>query len=487
MNNILAFSDVLQTIFGVVIAILVLLLTITVHEFGHYIVGKLLKFKITEFAIGMGPAIFKKKKKNGEIFSIRIFPLGGFCAFEGEDDAGAPGREKEDKRQVQVFDEVKEEEPEEEAEPQLSENAFNNKKPWQRILVLIAGGVTNIFFAIVIIAITFSIYGHFTLTPGEIAVSSDSLEQSFSLQDGDKIIEIDGRYIYLTTDFIDALNKKKKGDMVKVLVDADGKKIERQVVLRNDVNSSSMTDYLDAFSALGVATTLITKTKEGSPFKDDAYITGLTDGTRIYSLTDLYGHLSKLSSGDKITFDIVLNGEKSQLEVTVPEGFEEVNVEYETLAEQNAAFKRFFKIDGYYITYDIESENVKMGFFEGLYRAPLYGLKTMWMTLKSLAGLFNGSVKISDVSGPVGTISITSQYVRLGFNYALEIMALIGISIGVFNLLPLPALDGGRIVFVVIEWIRGKPVSRKVEATIHFVGIIVLLAFAVLVDLLKLF
>ena len=487
MNNILAFSDVLETVFGVVIAILVLLLTITVHEFGHYIVGKLLKFKITEFAIGMGPAIFKKKKKNGEIFSIRIFPLGGFCAFEGEDDAGAPGREKEKKDDIQVFEEVKEDAAQTEQAPELSENAFNNKKPWQRILVLMAGGVTNIVFAIIIIAVTFSIYGHFTLTPGEIAVSSDSLEQAYSLEDGDKIIEIDGKYIYLTTDFIDALNGKKKGDMVKVLVDANGERLTREVVLRNDVNSKSMTDYTDAFSALGVATTLITKTSEGSQFKDDAYITGLADGTRIYTLTDLYGHLSKLTSGDKITFDIVLNGEKSQLEVTIPEGFEEINVEYETLGEQNAAFKKFFKIDGYYITYDIKSENVKMGFFEGLYRAPLYGLKTMWMTLKSIGGLFNGSVKISDVSGPVGTISITSQYVRLGFNYALEIMALIGISIGIFNLLPLPALDGGRIVFVLIEWVRGKPINRKVEAIIHFVGIIVLLAFAIIVDLLKLF
>ena len=83
MNNLLAVAPWLSTVFSVIVAILILLATITVHEFGHYIVGKLLKFKINEFAIGMGPAIYKKVKKNGEVFSIRIFPLGGFCAFEG--------------------------------------------------------------------------------------------------------------------------------------------------------------------------------------------------------------------------------------------------------------------------------------------------------------------------------------------------------------------------------------------------------------------
>ncbi|MBP5177431.1 MAG: site-2 protease family protein [Clostridia bacterium] len=495
INNILAFADVMKAIGGVAIAILVLLLTITVHEFGHYLVGKLLKFKINEFAIGMGPAVFKKKLKNGEVFSIRIFPLGGYCAFEGEDDAGAPGREKEKSPDKPVFDDYSAKTeavgdgvlPQKAAEEELSENAFNNKKPWQRILVLIAGGATNIFFAIIIIAVTFSVYGHFTLVPTEIMPSDVAVEQAYSLESGDKIIEIDGKYVYLATDFIDALKGKKKGDMVKVVVDNDGKRFTREVSLRCDVESRSMTDFFDGYDALGVATNVITITEEGSPFIDSARIVSLADGTKIYTLTDLYGHLSKLSSGDTIAFKVIDGGVEKIHEVTIPEGFEAVNIEYETKEDQNVAFKKFFKISAYHLVYSITSENVKMGFFEGVYRAPLYGLKTMWMTIRSLAGLFNGTVKISDVSGPVGTISITSQYVSLGLNYALEIMALIGISIGVFNLLPLPALDGGRIVFVIIEWIRGKPINRKVEGMIHMIGLFVLLAFAIIVDLLKLF
>ena len=76
----------LSAIGSVALAILILLAMITVHEFGHYIAGKILKFKINEFAIGFGPKLFKRKsKKTGELFSVRLLPLGGFCAFEGED------------------------------------------------------------------------------------------------------------------------------------------------------------------------------------------------------------------------------------------------------------------------------------------------------------------------------------------------------------------------------------------------------------------
>ena len=493
INNLLAFSDVIETVFGVIVALLVLLLTITVHEFGHYLVGKLLKFKIEEFAIGMGPAIYKKKRKNGEIFSIRIFPLGGFCAFEGEDDAGAPGRKKES-APVEVYDEYKEDKPAEPAqEKKLSENAFNNKKPWQRILVLIAGGVTNIIFAVIVIAITFSIYGHFTLSVGSVNPGESSLEQAHSLAAGDKILEVNGNYIYLTTDFLDALAGKKKGDKVEVLVERNGERVTlTDVVLRRDVSPEGMTDYYDAFDALGVGTTLIIDSKEDSPFTHGAYITAQSDGTAIYDLKGLFAYLSGYGDGDEVTLKAVVNGESKDMTFVIPEGFDAIKTDYAALNDEEKKaykdqFKALFKINNFYISYDIDSQNVRMDFFEGLLRAPVYGLKTMWTTLRSLFGLFNGTVSVSDISGPVGTISITSEYVKLGFNYVLEIMALIGISIGVFNLMPLPALDGGRVVFVVIEWIRGKPINRNVEATIHFVGIIALLAFAIIVDLLKLF
>ena len=89
------------------------------------------------------------------------------------------------------------------------------------------------------------------------------------------------------------------------------------------------------------------------------------------------------------------------------------------------------------------------------------------------------------MGGPVSTIKETAKMASLGFQYFLEISALIGVNLAVFNLLPVPALDGSKVVFTIIEWIRGKPISRKVEAIIHAVGFVFLLGFAILVDILQ--
>ncbi len=129
LNLLTSFTEVMSYIGYILLAILVLLVMVLVHELGHYIAGKIFKFKIDEFAIGFGPKIYSKRKKNGEIFSVRLFPVGGFCAFSGED--------------------------KDEVDPQ----AFNNKKPWQRIIVLISGALMNYILAVFIIILMFAIYG----------------------------------------------------------------------------------------------------------------------------------------------------------------------------------------------------------------------------------------------------------------------------------------------------------------------------------------
>ena len=105
----------------------------------------------------------------------------------------------------------------------------------------------------------------------------------------------------------------------------------------------------------------------------------------------------------------------------------------------------------------------------------------------TLGQLLTGALGINKVGGTITTIKMTSEIVSYGFKYILEIMAYIGVNLAVFNLLPIPALDGSKVVFTAIEWIRGKPVNRKVEAIIHAVGLVLLFGFAIFVDLLQLF
>ncbi len=127
----------------------------------------------------------------------------------------------------------------------------------------------------------------------------------------------------------------------------------------------------------------------------------------------------------------------------------------------------------------------RFGFFETIGRAFAYSGKIAGSIFRVLGELLTGKIGISSLGGPVTTITTTSKIVSMGFRYFLEIAGFIGVNLAVFNLLPIPALDGSKVVFTLIEWVRGKPISRKVEAIIHGVGFILLLGFAVLVDILQ--
>lgn len=127
------------------------------------------------------------------------------------------------------------------------------------------------------------------------------------------------------------------------------------------------------------------------------------------------------------------------------------------------------------------------GFFDTVGRSFTYSFRIGGTIFKVLGQLLTGDLGLEAFGGPVSTIKLTSEIASRGVQQFLEIAAFIGVNLAVFNLLPIPALDGSKIVFTVIEWIRGKPVNRKVEAVIHAVGFVLLLGFAVLVDLLQLF
>ena len=398
-NNLL---NVWATVGSVALAVLMLLVMITVHEFGHYVAGKILRFKIDEFSIGFGPALFKhRNKKSDELFALRLIPLGGYCAFAGED-----GLEEDKKKQeAEPFGELKEE-PTAPQEPVAAEEKkeedksgyFTRKKPWQRIIVLLAGAFMNYVLAVLLIITCFFAYGQTMNKITGIAPTENSAELTYSFQEGDILLKVAGRNIYMATDIASAINYKKAGDMVEFLVGRDGKEEKISIMLREDVvvkNSSAMSTV---WKALGVG------------------IEEREDGKKYFMLTD---------------------------------------------------------------------EAYRFGFFETLGRSFAYSGKIAGSIFRVLGELLTGKIVISSLGGPVTTITTTSKIVSMGFRYFLEIAGFIGVNLAVFNLLPIPALDGSKVVFTLIEWVRGKPISRKVEAIIHGVGFILLLGFAVLVDILQ--
>ena len=429
LTQLLSFASVMKSIGGVVLAVVILLAMVTIHEFGHYLAGKALNFKINEFSVGFGPALFKKRnKKTGELFALRLIPLGGYCAFEGEDDTEDAGAKKEtadgaeperelfsDFSQTTQADGVtKSAAPAEresaEVYPEAKGENFNDQPPWKRIIVLIAGATMNYLLALVLIIVMFTCVGRplYTMmyvppkepdpqTTTAEATESDPYEDPLGLCTGDTIYSVAGKEVYLVTDFIDALGGKKQGEVVRVGVyrnDAAGerKKIWLDISLKTDANFKNMSDTDPIFTSLGIKK------------------------------------------------DYVLMGTP-----------------------------------------------VKQNFFKAVGNSFVYSAKLGGLVLRSLGELLTGKMGLTSMGGPVTTIKATSEAASSGILSFLNISAFIGVNLAVFNLLPIPALDGSKVVFCIIEWIRKKPINRKVEAMIHFIGIIFLFGFAILVDILQLF
>ena len=414
--NLLTAADVFRTIGSVVLAILILLVMITVHEFGHYVAGRILGFRIDEFSIGFGPAVFKRRsKKTGELFALRVIPLGGYCAFHGED--GLEEEQKPEEKSEEPFPDIAPEETE--AKPQEADPAeeivpkggsFTEMKPWKRIIVLVAGALMNYLLALVFIIVSMFAYGQTMLAVYEMEDPADVPAEyiEYGLQDYDVFLKANGKNLYLTTDLARALNGKKQGDMVELYI-------------------SRVVGY------------------EG-------------EGE------------NRVSIREEMTVNVMLRAD----------------VEVKNSADLNGAWRalgiRYLEEEG---DYSLASKVYRFGFFESLGRSFAYSYKIAGSIFRILGELLTGHLGITAVGGPVTTITMTSKIASRSFRSFLEIASFIGVNLAVFNLLPIPALDGSKVVFTIIEWIRGKPISRKVEAIIHAVGFVLILGFAVLVDILQ--
>ncbi len=461
MFNLLSITSILSTVGSILLAILVLLIMITVHEFGHYIVGKIFKFKINEFAIGMGPAIFKKEnKETGEAFSIRALPLGGFCAFEGED------------------------------EDSSSPNAFNNKEPWKRILVLIAGATMNLITGILVLILSVGIYGQISIKTYDVKPDTNPIYAGYSLENDDVITKINGKTVFMATDVVDALKNKKQGDLVTVTVfDKNGKTVEREVRLRNGVESENLTDVIPAFTALGVSTIeRIDAVTENSKFLLEDYVLRVKDGevyddcSRIFTLSELASYAKTKKAGELLGVYVLSGDNRNEPKLI------EIEITKDLSALSDVEVLKELGVTKHSTLLKYSTENVKFGFFETISRGLKYSVSVAGTIFKTLGELLTGKLGVDAVGGPITTISVTSNAIREGgFNFFLEMLGFIGVNLAVFNLLPIPALDGSRVVFTAIEWIRKKPVSRKIEGIIHGVGLVVLLGFSIMVDLLQLF
>ncbi len=334
----------MSIILNLLLFILILGVIVFIHEFGHFIFAKMNGVYVYEFAIGMGPKLIGKKGKETE-YTLRAIPIGGFCSLAGEevdqDDIKVPkGRRLQD------------------------------KKAWQRFLIMFFGAGNNFIGAIIILLFISLVWGGSDLTPRISSADIKYPAAQAGIEKNDIIKEIDGHKISTVDDislYLTIANHKKP-TTIKVLKTNNKIKTYKVVPEKKKVN------------------------------KQTTYVYGL-------------GLKQKKTKG-------ILNAFKYTFEKT------------------KSIFKQMF-ITVFY--------------------------------------LFTGKIRLSQMSGPVGIYSVVGQQSKAGLSSILYLVAFLSINVGFINLLPLPAFDGGHILFILIEIIKRKPVDPKVENTIHTVGMVLLM------------
>ena len=427
-NLLLSAAGFFSSVLYIGLAICVLLFMIMIHELGHYTAGKILKFKINEFSIGFGKAIFSRTKKSGEKFSLRIFPLGGYCAFEGEDEDKADNPE-----------------------------AFNSQKPWKRLIVLFMGAFFNFLSAIIFAVIFLMAFGYNDrVQVKEIQTPTYVQEQSLPwLKEGDVIHAVNGKETNFVYDeyFVTMVANYDVGEDFVVSVYRDGEDLDITIQKSwfNCASKFDATENKTLFALDGVNYNYYIE-KDGDNYKV---------------------HNKNTPTGQTFT--------------TNDEGL--VTVKFVT--EAGTAQETFFveELAGGEITISsakigVITQNYRYGFFEALGASFRFCFGWAWKILMILWQLISGQIAITNMGGTVTTIVTIAEVTQTNIASLLLLIPLISINLAVFNLLPFPALDGARMVFVLIEWIRRKPINRKVEGTIHFIGLLALLLLVVIIDIL---
>lgn len=340
-------------IFGAVIAI---------HEFGHFAMAKLCGVQVNEFSIGMGPALIKTYRK-GTQYTLRLLPVGGFVALEGEESPESTQAEGGNEDAAPAIPP--------EVLAQRTGKPLNEAAVWQRMLVMAAGAVMNFVLGFVVLLLLISLRSEPITSKVIYAVEDNALCGQTGLQAGDEIVAVNGRHCFVANDMLYEL-MRTESYRAAFTVRRDGKLVELPDV-------------------------------QFDTWQDAQGQTHMTLGFTVYGLKKTPKNVLKEAANSVIYYGRII--------------------------------------------------------------------------YTSLADLLRGRESINDLSGPVGIVTAIGQAASYGWKDVFELLVLITINLGVLNLLPFPALDGGKIVFLLIEAVTGHAVPEKIQ------GSLTVAAFALLFGL----
>ncbi len=419
----------------IVVAILIFGIIILIHELGHFIFARINGIEVLDFSIGMGPRLCGFRAF-GTKFSVRLLPIGGACMMLGEN----------------------------EDQKTESEKSFYAKNVWQRISVLFAGPGFNFILAFLFSVIIIGMAGY---DPAKVTgVTAEGPAAEAGLLPGDIITKINHSGISLGREVQGYLDYHTLSEQpVVITVKRNGEKVKITVV------PEKYDKYLLGFTYSGADTgrAEVLEVSAGYPMAEAGLLAGdvitAIEGTKINTGSDLMAYFDRTPlGGTEIEVTYVRNGAEATLSVTpqfVSTGYS-LGFAYNLAREDATVF-----------------QTLRYSFSEVKY----------WIveTARGLGRLVTGRLKSNEIGSAVAIVDAIGETYEASVEYGIKdtilnllyITVLLSANLGVMNLLPIPALDGGKLLFCVIEIVRGKPVDREKEGMVHFIGMILLMLLMV--------
>lgn len=439
---------VAQMILWFLVAIIVL---VTIHEFGHFYVARRCGVKVLRFSIGFGRVLWRWSDKQGTEYAISAIPLGGY---------------------VKMLDEREGEVPADEAH-----HSFNRKSVWQRMAIVVAGPLANFILAILLFwALVLPGVRDFTPVIG--SVEPGSLAAHAGLEAGQEILAIDGEATPTRQAVYQQLLRRlgESGVMdVALRYPNSSLRYQSEVVLDDWLKGVEEPDPLGGLGLrfyTPAVDTLAAAVTPGSP----ADLAGMKAGDRVLAADGE----AMVSGSDWI--DYVKQRPGQPIEILIERAGEEatITITPEVITENGTTVGRV----GVALQLQPWPEEMIRQNQYSIGGAFIVGVERTWDTagfvLLSVKKLLFGEISTKNLSGPISIAKVAGSSAESGLESFVAFLALLSIFLGVFNLLPIPVLDGGHLLYYLIEAIKGSPVSEKVQLAGYQVGLFLVIGLSVL-------
>lgn len=433
----------------IISTIILLGILIFVHELGHFLMAKLLGVKVERFSLGFPPKMIGKKIGETE-YMLSWIPLGGYVKMFGEN----PDEE-------------------EYVPPEEEHRSFSHKPAWARFLIVLAGPGFNFLFAFLVLWGLFAVNGVDRFKPevGRVAEGTPAAEAG--LEPGDRIVALDGRPIKYFEEILDKV-MEGAGQTMQVTVDRGGRTFTKPITPGKSLHKNLFGEDVEVFD-IGIEPYMSAYVAEVNPDMP-AFAAGIQPGDLITTISekpvrDWYDVLDliRASKGRQVTIGIQRNGRDLTVEVTP-----------KLVPGQDLAGEQ---IQTPMIGIGGRDERIleEVGPIKAIY----YGAARTWeltrLTVISVVKLFQRKVSVKTLGGPIFIAELAGKQAKAGLVHFISLMAYISLSLGILNLLPIPVLDGGHLLFFLLEMIFRRPVSLNIREKAQQAGMLFLLLFMVFV------